>query len=112
MPFTAVAGGVRLKVRLTPNARHDDIEGIAPAAAGSCLKVRVRAVPAEGAANAALARLLAEWLRLPPSSVKLVGGAKSRLKTLFIAGQCHELAELISARLDQPQSGRRAGRAK
>jgi uncharacterized protein len=112
MPFTVVDGGLRLRVRLTPNSRHDGIEGIEPSATGSCLKVRVRAVPAEGAANVALAKLMAAWLRLPPSSVKLVAGAKSRLKTLIIAGQSRELAELISARLHQPQGGRGQGGAR
>ena len=99
VPWTAVADGLRLKVRLTPKSGHDRIEGVEEAAEGSVLKVRVRAVPTNGEANAALASLLASWLRLPKTSITVVAGAKQRVKALHISGDSRELANLVSARL-------------
>jgi uncharacterized protein YggU (UPF0235/DUF167 family) len=46
----------------------------------------VRAVPSEGEANAALVRLLARTLGIPPRSIVLAAGASSRLKRLVISG--------------------------
>lgn len=78
-------GGVRLRVRLTPNAASDRIDGLETAADGrSHLKCRVRAVPEKGAANAALEKLLARALRAPKSAVSVIGGATARMKTVRI----------------------------
>ncbi|MGZ6270794.1 MAG: DUF167 domain-containing protein [Candidatus Limnocylindrales bacterium] len=50
---------VRFAVRLTPRAGADRVDGVGPEGQ---LLVRVRAAPAEGAANRALLRVLAdEW---------------------------------------------------
>ncbi len=77
--------GVHLFVRLTPRAGADAIDGVRTDAAGrSCLAVRVRALPEKGAANAE--RLVAERLRIPPSTVTVVAGHASRLKTVALAG--------------------------
>jgi uncharacterized protein YggU (UPF0235/DUF167 family) len=74
-------------VRLTPKGGRDAIDGIASLADGTCvLKARVRAAPTEGAANAALIRLLAGAVGVPPRDVSLVGGATARLKQIRIAG--------------------------
>jgi uncharacterized protein len=50
------------------------------------MKVRVAAAPSEGEANAALVRLIAKALRIPPRAVTLVAGATSRIKRLAISG--------------------------
>ena len=50
------------------------------------LKVRVRAAPADGEANAALVRLIAKAMGVPPRDVVLVAGATGRLKRLVISG--------------------------
>ena len=76
---------MRLVVRLTPRASEDRIDGWAVDEAGRpYLKARTAAVPTDGRANAALERLIARALDLPPSAVALVGGGASRLKTLEI----------------------------
>ena len=46
----------------------------------------MRAVPHEGAANAALVALLAKALGVPPRDVKIAGGATSRIKRVHVAG--------------------------
>ena len=91
------ASGVRLVVRVTPNAGVDRIEGVETRDDGQAvLRVRVRAVPDRGKANAAVAALLADALRLPKSAITLLSGETSRLKTLEIAGDAAALSARIA----------------
>ena len=50
------------------------------------LTARVRALPADGEANAALIRLIAKAVGVPSRDVTLVAGATARLKRLAISG--------------------------
>ncbi|KAJ5573639.1 uncharacterized protein N7459_008066 [Penicillium hispanicum] len=50
--------------------------------------VSVAAVPRDGAANLAVAQILAEVFKVPKSSVEVIRGAKAREKTLCITGLC------------------------
>ncbi len=82
-----MGGGVALSVRLTPKGGRDGIDGIELLADGrSVLKARVRAAPSEGEANAALIRLLAKAVGVPPRDVALSAGVTARIKRLTIAG--------------------------
>jgi uncharacterized protein YggU (UPF0235/DUF167 family) len=63
------------------------------------LKARVRALPEQGRANAALERLIAGWLKVPPSCVSVSQGGKSRTKQVLIEGDADALARLIAAKL-------------
>ena len=84
MPAT---DGVRVLVRLTPRARADRIDGIARLADGAAvLKVAVTAPPADSRANDALLQLLAKEWRVPRRDLAIVGGQKSRNKTVRLAG--------------------------
>lgn len=56
------------------------------------IRVRVAAPPVDGAANAALVRALADRLRIPKGSVRIVSGAGSRRKRVVLAGVSPELA--------------------
>ena len=86
-PWSATAGGIALAVRLTTKGGRDAIDGIAQLADGRfVLKVRVRAAPSEGEANAALLRLIAKAAGVPPRDVALTAGATGRVKQLAIAG--------------------------
>ncbi len=76
-----------MHVRLTPKAAVDRIDGWEEDELGRrFLKVRVRASPIEGRANAALLAFLAEKLGVPKSRLTLVSGETARLKTLDIDG--------------------------
>jgi uncharacterized protein YggU (UPF0235/DUF167 family) len=59
----------------------------------------VRALPEAGRANAALVKLIASWLKLPPSRVSVAQGTKSRVKHVAIEGDASELAHLIETSL-------------
>ena len=77
------ADGVELFVRLTPKSSRDAVEGIETAADGrSHLKARVRAVPEDGKANAALIAWAAAALGVPRAQVELLHGASGRQKVL------------------------------
>ncbi|WP_292065383.1 DUF167 domain-containing protein [Brevundimonas sp. UBA7664] len=83
-----------LPVRLTPGASVDRIDGWDVDAEGRpVLKVRVRARPVEGEANAALVKLIAKTLGVPKSAVVLQRGGQSRTKMLVIEGLSEDEAK-------------------
>jgi uncharacterized protein YggU (UPF0235/DUF167 family) len=101
LPWNTRNDGLTLVTRLTPKSSRDGIDGIETLADGRVvLKVRVRAVPEAGAANAALLQVLAKSLKLPGSSLTLATGATARLKTIHIAGNPAELAERLATFVD------------
>jgi len=99
LPVRATADGVVLDVRLTPKSSRDEILGIGTFGGVSVLKARVRALPEEGRANDALVKLIAKWLGVPPSTVSVAQGGKSRLKQVRIEGDADSLLARIAARL-------------
>lgn len=100
LPWRAVAAGLELRVRLTPKSAHDRVEGLEETAEGPALKARVRAVPEDGKANAALEALVAAWLGVPKRSVAVTSGSKSRVKTLTVAGNSSDLTAKAVGALD------------
>jgi uncharacterized protein (TIGR00251 family) len=91
--------GVTVAVRLTPKSGRDEVVGVEDFGGEAVLKARVRAVPEDGRANASLEKLIAKWLGLPPSSVRVAVGGKSRLKQIAIAGDPTTLSALVADRL-------------
>ena len=86
-PWREVGGRLQVRLRVTPNAGADAIEGTELRDDGSAvLRVRVKAVPDRGKANAAVIRLVAKALGVPKSAVTLVSGDTARLKTIEIDG--------------------------
>jgi len=69
-------------VRVTTRAGRDVVEGVGQ---NGELLVRVRAAPAEGAANTALLRTIAAACAVAPSRVTLVRGAAARVKQVEMA---------------------------
>ena len=98
-PWRAGNGCVIVRVRLTPKSSVEGVDGVAPCAEGLALSARVRAVPAEGEANAALEKLIARWLDVPKSTVRVTAGARSRLKSLTISGETGCLEQRLKAKL-------------
>ena len=72
----------RLAVRVTPRAGRDEVGGVRDGA----LILRVTAAPVEGAATAAVIRLVAASLAIPASRVRLIAGASGRRKILAVTG--------------------------
>jgi hypothetical protein len=99
MPWRIAAGRLLLRVRLTPKSSRDAVEGIEATSDGPALKARVRAVPEDGKANAALEALIANWLDVPRRSVVVVAGQTSRVKSVQIAGDAATLSARLAAAL-------------
>jgi uncharacterized protein (TIGR00251 family) len=72
----------KLKIKVAPNASKDQIVGWL----GDTLKIRVRAQPEKGKANAAVIALLAERMRIPAKNISVSTGLGSRDKIIEIAG--------------------------
>ena len=88
--------GVTLHVRVTPNAGRDALEGVLTRDDGTVvLAVRVKAVPEDGKANAAVIALLAKALGVSKSSIDVTAGHTARQKTLVIAGDTARLAAAL-----------------
>ena len=73
---------VRFAVSLTPRSAVERVEDVVD----GVLKVRVMAPAVEGAANAALIRLVADELGIARRDVRIVAGASSRQKLVVIDG--------------------------
>ena len=73
----------RFAVRLTPRGGADRVDGVTD---DGVLRARVAAPPAEGAANHALLRLLADELGVARRDVRLVAGAGGRTKVVVVDG--------------------------
>jgi uncharacterized protein (TIGR00251 family) len=71
---------ILVTVRVAPRAAANGVGG----ERGGALLARVTAAPADGKANAAVIRILAKALDVPPSNVRLVRGASARTKVLSV----------------------------
>ena len=90
--------GTLLKVKATPGARKSEIAG----EAGGRLRVRLQAPPVEGKANRELIKFMARSLGLKKNRVSLVGGEKSREKTLLLEGLAvAEARKRLTSALDE-----------
>jgi uncharacterized protein len=95
-PWIPTTDGVVVTVRLTPRGRHDAVEGVDRLADGRmALKIRVRAAPTGGQANAGLRQLLADRLGVAASHIDVVAGASARIKRVRIAGNTSALTAAI-----------------
>ena len=81
--------GVVFSVQVLPRSRRNEIAGME----GQALKVKLAAPPVEGAANAALREYLAGRLGVRRSAVSIVGGERSRIKTVRVAGMTRARVE-------------------
>jgi len=103
-PWRAVAGGVEIRLRVTPRSRLDEIAGLHPASDGSVsLIVKVRALPDKGAANAAVIETLAKALGVAKSRIGLTAGLTARNKTALVEGDVAQLEARIAQELDRCQ---------
>ncbi|MGK2966197.1 MAG: DUF167 domain-containing protein [Tepidiformaceae bacterium] len=67
----------RITVRVTPRSSRDEVTG---RDGDGVIHVRVTAAPADGAANAAVHRLLARALEIPGRDLELIAGHTARIK--------------------------------
>lgn len=96
------AEGLRLRVRLSPNASRNGIVGVAlDAEQVAWLTATVTSAPENGRANKALIKMLAKSWKLPKSGIEVMSGATQRRKVLRIAGDGTALMKRIELWLTQ-----------
>ena len=96
LPWVRTATGLRLTVRLTPRGGRGALGGTRTDEAGQAhLLARVSSPPVDGAANAALVKLVAKALRVPKSAVTIAAGETARVKTLEIEGDAAALEQAL-----------------
>ncbi|HVZ28032.1 MAG TPA: DUF167 domain-containing protein [Rhizomicrobium sp.] len=97
-PYAAIAGGVRLALRLQPRASRDGVNGIVPDADGRpLLKLRLTAPPVDGEANEALVAFLAKALSLRKADIAIHSGQTGRVKIVHLAGDSATLVARLDA---------------
>jgi uncharacterized protein (TIGR00251 family) len=77
------SASVRFHVKVTPRASKNEIIGWDEQ---GTLRIRIKAAPIEGQANAELTGWLAKLVGVPKSAVRVLHGASGRLKRIEITG--------------------------
>jgi len=72
---------IQLRVKVTPKSARSEVVGFL---ADGTLKLKVRAAPERGKANAEVRALLAKQYGVKASAVKIVSGETSPLKRILI----------------------------
>ena len=86
-------GGCAIQIKVTPRASKDELLGVE----NGRLRVRLRAPPVDGAANAALCGFLAETFKIPKRDVVVLAGETGRLKRVLLRGVPVALATRVLA---------------
>ncbi len=74
----------KIFVKVTPNAKLNKIDGLITMENQERLIIRIQAPPDKGKANKAVCALLAKTLGVPKSTLKILTGEKSQIKTVTI----------------------------
>lgn len=80
--------GVSLTLHIQPGAKRTEVAG----SHGDALKIRLKAPPVDGKANAALIEFIAELLNVAKSQVELKSGQAARRKIVAVRGISAETA--------------------
>lgn len=76
------SGKTCFQVRLQPRASKNEVAGLLQGA----VKIRLTSPPVDNRANRQLEKFLASILEVPRTSIEIVAGEKSRLKTVAVNG--------------------------
>ena len=76
-----------VSVRVTPRAKRNEIGDVV----NGLLQIRTTAPPADGKANKAVIKLLAEFVGVAPSRITLFRGAASRNKQFVVTAAANGL---------------------
>ncbi|MFM6853326.1 MAG: DUF167 domain-containing protein [Sphingopyxis sp.] len=83
----AGGGGIIIRVRASPRASRCAVRGVIALPDGPALSIAITAPPADGAANAALVRFLADQLGVAKSTITILAGTSGRIKRVAVAGE-------------------------
>ena len=71
-----------MNIKAVPNSSKNEICGVME----SALKVKIKAPAVENKANLELVKYFSKLLKVPKSSISLVSGSTSKIKSLYIDG--------------------------
>lgn len=80
--FKEKDNGVLLNIKAVPNSSKNEICGVME----NALKVKIKAPAVENKANLELVKYFSKLLKVPKSSISLVSGSTSKIKSLYIDG--------------------------
>ena len=94
IPIRDTPQGSTFTIRVQPRARRNAVMG----EIGDALKISLTSPPIEGRANEACIEFLAEFLKVPRSSITIAAGQSSRNKVVRVRGlTAAEVAERLCA---------------
>ena len=85
--ITKVNNGIKINIRVIPNASKCELAGIIE----KNLKIKLDTPPVDGKANEKCIKFISNLLDVSKSSVSITSGKKSKSKVLFIRGNAKEL---------------------
>lgn len=80
--FKEKDNGVLLNIKAVPNSSKNEICGVME----NALKVKIKAPAVENKANLELVKYFSKLLKVSKSSISLVSGSTSKIKSLYIDG--------------------------
>jgi uncharacterized protein (TIGR00251 family) len=89
--------GAVLRIKVQPKSRRPGLQGTAPSAEGSRLRIGVTEAAEAGKANQAVCAVIADTLAVPRSAVNILAGAASREKLIRVSGDPDALARKLEA---------------
>ena len=81
LKVVALVNGVKIRLRVAPNAKQALIKGVHAGA----LKLSVSEPPEKGKANSGVQKLLAKALNIPARDVEIIAGLSSQDKVVLIS---------------------------
>jgi uncharacterized protein (TIGR00251 family) len=92
IPVKQTKDGIIFQIRVLPRSSRCELVGVHDGA----LKLKITAPPVEGQANEECIRFLAEKLGVRKAQVKIMGGFKSKNKTVAVSGLTGKDIEAIT----------------
>lgn len=92
MPYTVQNDGIKLNIRVIPNASKCEILDIID----NSLKVKLNVPPIEGKANKKCIEYFSKLLHVAKTSIEIISGEKSKNKVLYIKGNPERILEKLN----------------
>ena len=74
--------GLTLNIYAAPRSSKSEIIGIY----NDCLKIKLKSLPVDNAANEELVKFLSNKLQIPKSNIKIISGHKQKKKVVYVKG--------------------------
>jgi len=85
MYYEETDNGFKIKIKVTPNSRKNEIIGIVDVGDGEeALKINIHAQPEDGKANKEIINFLSKYFAISKSSIQILSGQTSKFKLIYI----------------------------